>query len=123
MGHPCDAPKFNVQCVSIGHTQNKYDRLVSEIGHAVLHSWQYYIYRNDLGWIGIFTDSDLTDHFMHFAPQIQAVIKARSIAWHDFKTIFNKACNDLDFPKKIAWADGVEAPWQNGIYDKEAIGD
>lgn len=121
MGEPEDAPSTNVQCVSLGKTETQTDAMVEEMGHAVVHSWQYYMYKEGMGWFGIFTDFDLVDHFMADAHLIRAVCKARTIPIADYKKIFSKACNDPDFPIKTAWKEDVEAPWQNGIFDKRAI--
>jgi len=117
-GAPHQAPNFNVQCVSVtGGTIND----VKDVGHFVIHSWQYYLYKPDVGWFGLFTDFDLLDHFIHFAKDIECVLKARTIPHADFKAIYKRAIHDKDFPKKSGWVSNVESPKQNGIFDADEI--
>lgn len=121
MGEPHEAPSYNVQCVAtlVAGYENQ-DKL-DDIGFILLHNWQYYIYRDDIGWHGCFTDFDLLDHFISFGRQIIAVKKARTIPHLDYKRIHARACHDPDFPRKSAWRDEFEAPNQNGLFNASVI--
>lgn len=114
MGSPHDAPAYNVQCVVTIDPGMHNEDIIKDTGKLVIHNWQYYLYRCDIGWFGCFTDFDLLDHFVAYAPLITAVTKARTIPHKDYVDIFRRALNDPDFPNKSAWIDNVEAPHQNG---------
>lgn len=116
MGDPVDAPAYNVQCIVSIEPGMDNEQLIKDSGKLLLHNWQYYLYRSDLGWFGCFTDFDLLDHFIAYAPVITAVKKARTVPHKDYVSVMSRAMGDVDFPDKSAWTHNVDAPHQNGVY-------
>jgi len=102
-GRPEDAPKLNVQCIAVNERGTKTFKAVLDVGHVVLHDWDYYIYQEDTGWFGVREVVDLVDHVLHSSHKIKAVGKARSIPTGEFKAIYKQAWRDPDFPKKTSY--------------------
>ena len=48
-GKPKFAPKVNVQCISVNEHGTKTYQAAEDVGHVVLHDWDYYIYQEDTG--------------------------------------------------------------------------
>ena len=101
-GKPKFAPKVNVQCISVNEHGTKTYQAAEDVGHVVLHDWDYYIYQEDTGWFGVKNVTDLVDHVLHSSHKIQAVLKARSIPTGQFREIYKRAWEDPDFPEKNA---------------------
>lgn len=117
-GPPSSAPPLNCQCIVINDDLNCTYKEVYQIGKLVLHDWEYYVYRDGMGWFGVRHVIDLVDHVLHDANDICAVLKARSIDVHAFREIFARAVKDTDFPKKSAWTKGES---DGRVFDEKVI--
>lgn len=88
-----DAPPHNV--VAVRHK--------TENGSQTLNTWDWYIYRSDVGWWGV-DMMGMVDQVMHFANLVHGVKQGRCVPDEQFQEIMRTARSDTDFPEQTARA-------------------
>jgi len=86
-----EAPSHDVVCV-VHKTEN---------GRQCLNTWDWYIYRSDVGWWGV-DMMGMVDQVMHFTDKVMGVKQGRCIPDQDYYEIMSRARSDPDFPKQTA---------------------
>ena len=97
-GSPWEAPGYDVQCIVYPD---------EDVGRVVLHRWDFYLYNLlEKEWYG----SDLLglmDHLCHDREQSFCAVKqGRTITTPQFRSVFQRASHDPDFPTKSATSTG-----------------
>lgn len=92
MGEPWDAPKEGVQVIVFPDP---------EIGRACLCLGDYYLWYDDMGWVGVRGDPSFVDAAVYGVGRtLRAALKGRMLSRVEFNRIYLQAYNDPDFPRK-----------------------
>ena len=96
-GKPELAPKRGVQCIA---------QTDPECGRTICRSDDFYVYQEYDGILGFQGVDQFGLHDYLIEPGYKLVLFGRTIGNREYKSILQKAVNDLDLPVKTSWDSG-----------------